>query len=89
MKHKRVPICYQWELHLGQGETGYESGYLKRMKVADKDKRQTDKPVKPFQAPKLVDKKSDSEANQGFVDEAVRLLGDTDSGPRGWKTEHV
>ena len=85
MKHKRVPICYQWELHLEQGETGYESGYLKRMKVADK--RQTDGPIKPLQAPKLVDK--DSEANQGFVDEAVRLLGDTDSGPRGWKTEYV
>jgi len=75
MKHKRVPICYQWELHLGQGETGYESGYLKRMKMADK--RQTDRLVKPLQA------------NQDFVDEAVRLLGDTDSGPRGWKTEHV
>ena len=75
MKHKRVPICYQWELHLEQGETGYESGYLKRMKMADK--RQTDRLVKPLQA------------NQDFVDEAVRLLGDTDLGSRGWKTEYV
>ena len=56
MKHKRVPICYQWELHLEQGETGYESGYLKRMKVADK--RQTDEPIKPLQAHKVVDMKS-------------------------------
>ena len=56
MKHKRVPICYQWELHLEQGETVYKSGYLKRMKVADK--RQTDESIKPLQAHKVVDMKS-------------------------------